>query len=74
MDPNSGKKDMFNKLSKELALKKLHEEQFSRRTISFYRYVIIDNPIELRDSLYKDWKDLSAVSYTHLTLPTIYSV
>ena len=44
MDPNSGKKDMFNKLSKELALKKLYEEQFARRTISFYRYVIIQEP------------------------------
>ena len=66
MDPNSGKKDMFNKLSKELALKKLHEEQFARRTISFYRYVIIDNPIELRDSLYKDWKDLSVFGRIYL--------
>ena len=66
MDPNSGKKDMFNKLSKELALKKLYEEQFARRTISFYRYVIIDNPIELRDSLYKYWKDLSVFGRIYL--------
>jgi UPF0176 protein len=66
MDPNSGKKDMFNKLSKELALKKLYEEQFARKTISFYRYVIIDNTNELRDSLFKDWKDLSVFGRIYL--------
>ena len=66
MDPNTGKKDMFNKLSKELALKKLGEEQFNRKTISFYRYVILDNPNELRDSLYKDWKNLSVFGRIYL--------
>ena len=66
MDPNTGKKDMFNKLSKELALKKLGEEQFNRKTISFYRYVILDNPNELRDSLYKDRKNLSVFGRIYL--------
>ena len=66
MDPNTGKKDMFNKLSKELALKKLDEEQFNRKTISFYRYVILDNPNELRDSLYKEWENLSVFGRIYL--------
>ena len=44
VDPNTGKKNMFNKLSKEQALKLLNKEGFSRKTISFYRYVILKNP------------------------------
>ena len=53
MDPNTGKKNMFNKLSKEQGLKLLEQEVFERKTISFYRYVIIDSPYELRDKLYE---------------------
>jgi len=49
MDPNTGKKNMFNKLSKEQGLKLLEQEDFKRKTVSFYRYVIIDSPADLRD-------------------------
>ena len=51
MDPNTGKKDMFNKLSKKQGIQLLNQETFKRKTISFYRYVIIDNPHKLRDTL-----------------------
>ena len=34
-------------------------ESFKRITISFYRYVIIDSPEELRDELYKEWDALN---------------
>ena len=44
MDPNTGKKGMFNKLSKEQGLALLEKEDFSRKTVSFYRYVILDAP------------------------------
>ena len=44
MDPNSGKKGMFNKLSKEQAIDLLKHENFKRKTVSFYRYVIIRIP------------------------------
>ena len=30
--------------------------------------------IDLKDSSEANWKTINAVSYTHLTLPTIYSV
>ena len=59
MDPNSGKKEMFNKLRKDLALQKLDEENFKRKTVSFYRYVRLDHPYETRDELYKSWNDFT---------------
>ena len=57
MDPNSSKKNMFNKLGKEQCLKLLAQEDFKRKTVSFYRYVIINSASELRDELYESWKN-----------------
>ena len=66
MDPNTGKKGMFNKLSKKQAFQLLDKEDFKRITISFYRYVIIDNPFELRDKLYFDWHALGVLGRIYL--------
>ena len=66
MDPNTGKKNMFNKLSKRQGLKLLDQEDFKRKTVSFYRYVIIDSPYELRDELYESWKNLGALGRIYL--------
>lgn len=66
MDPNSGKKNMFNKLSKEQGLKLLAQEDFKRKTISFYRYVIINSVSELRDELYESWKILGVLGRIYL--------
>ena len=53
MDPNASKKGMFNKLNKEQALQRLEAEKFNRKTVSFYRYVILNDPYQLRDELYE---------------------
>ena len=66
MDPNTGKKDMFNKLSKKQGIQLLNQETFKRKTISFYRYVIIDNPHKLRDTLYVDWFELGVLGRIYL--------
>ena len=66
MDPNTGKKNLFNKLNKEQALKLLKKENFKRKTVSFYRYVIIDNPHKLRDSLYREWLNLGVLGRIYL--------
>ena len=58
MDPNASKKHLFNKLSKEEALKRLYAEDFKRVTVSFYRYVMIEDPSALRDLLFQEWKKL----------------
>ena len=61
MDPNAHKKGLRNKLSKEQALNKLESENFFRKTLSFYSYVIIDNPEKFRDKIFKDWSDLDCL-------------
>ena len=66
MDPNSGKKGMFNKLSKEQGLNLLDDEGFKRKTVSFYRYVILDSPDKLRDELYSEWLRLGVLGRIYL--------
>ncbi len=61
MDPNKGKKHLINLLSPEALKEKLDNEKFKRITVSFYRYVIIDNPIEFRDQLFKEWSNLNCL-------------
>ncbi len=66
MDPNSSKKNMFNKPSKEQGLKLLAQEDFKRKTVSFYRYVIINSTSDLRDELYESWKNLGVLGRIYL--------
>ena len=66
MDPNGSKKGIFNKLSKSQAIEKLNKELFNRKTVSFYRYVILDTPLALRDKLYLQWKELGVLGRIYL--------
>lgn len=43
---------LHNKYDKETLRKRLENEGFKRTTLSFYRYVIIDQPEQYRDDLY----------------------
>ena len=66
MDPNTGKKNLFNKLSKQQGLDLLTKEKFSRTTISFYKYIILNSPKELRDKIYSDWSNLNVLGRIYL--------
>jgi len=57
MDPNSGKGTLANKLSREELLVKLEAETFERKTLSFYKYVVIEDPKTLRDELFAQWSE-----------------
>lgn len=50
---------LYNKINSEELKLKLYAEMFRRRTISFYRYFILDEPQSLRDQLYQDWSALN---------------
>ncbi|MFN6036914.1 MAG: rhodanese-related sulfurtransferase [Bacteroidota bacterium] len=50
---------LHNKLSKQEAKKRLAQEPFNRKTVSFYRYVKISIPEDTRDILYKEWSALN---------------
>jgi UPF0176 protein len=50
---------LHNRVNKKELKKRIQEEAIKRITVSFYRYVIIDNPTELRDNLFKQWNSLN---------------
>ena len=50
---------LYNRFNKEELKKRLMSEDFKRKTISFYRYVKIDEPLEFRNSLYLKWSELN---------------
>jgi len=58
--------ELYNKYDKELLQQKLMKEDFNRITISFYRYVIIDDPHQLRDELYEEWSQMQVFGRTYL--------
>ncbi len=66
MDPNSGKKNMFNKLSKKQCLKLLDKENFKRITISFYKYTRLSKLESLRDEMYNEWIDLQVLGRVYI--------
>lgn len=57
---------LYNRVNKNELKKRLMEESFKRITVSFYRYVIIENPQELRDELFKQWNDLKIFGRIYL--------
>jgi UPF0176 protein len=61
MDPNAGKKGLYNKYSREELQKKLDAETFARKTLSFYKYVRIANPNAMRDILFMEWNELGCL-------------
>lgn len=50
---------LHNRVNKKELIKKLWAEDFKRTTLSFYRYVIIENPEEMRNTLYREWDSLN---------------
>ena len=57
---------MFNKLSKEQCKLLLEKETFNRITVSFYRYIILENLPKLRDHLYNNWKELEVLGRIYI--------
>lgn len=57
---------LFNRLNKEQALEKLSQEDFQRRTVSFYRYVKIADAPTMRDQLFQQWNELGVLGRTYV--------
>lgn len=57
---------LYNKYDKKVLKEQLMAEDFKRITVSFYRYVIIEDPNALRDELYMEWSALNAFGRTYL--------
>ncbi len=52
---------LYNKKGKQELKKQLMQESFGRITLSFYRYVVIEDPAALRDQLYQSWSRLNVL-------------
>lgn len=50
---------LYNIIDSKVLKEQLLNEKFTRKTISFYRYFILDNPQEFRDQLFREWTDLN---------------
>ena len=48
-----------NRVNKVILKQRLKNETFRRKTLSFYRYIPIENPVEFRNNLYQDWSELN---------------
>jgi UPF0176 protein len=55
-----------NALCREDALKRIASEPFSRVIISFYRYVILADPVALRNELYTEWAEFGCLGRIYL--------
>jgi UPF0176 protein len=66
MDPNAGKKELINRFGREELEARLYAENFKRVTLSFYKYVIIDDTQELRDRLFKEWSELNCLGRIYI--------
>jgi UPF0176 protein len=50
---------LHNSIDRKILIENLMSETIVRKTISFYRYFILDNPQEFRDQLYSEWSSLN---------------
>ena len=57
---------LHNKYDKKTLLEKLEKEGFRRITLSFYRYVILENLDILRDELYAEWEELGVLGRIYI--------
>lgn len=57
---------LVNKINKNVLKQLLKEENLKRKTISFYKYVYISNPIDLRNELFKILTDLNCFGRIYL--------
>lgn len=66
MDPNAGKIRLANKYSREALQQQLDAEDFERVTVSFYRYVRLEDPQAFRDALYERWDSWRCLGRVYL--------
>ncbi len=46
---------LYNRVNADELRERIKNDPTPRTTLSFYRYVILENPAEMRDQLYKEW-------------------
>ena len=59
-------KILYNQKNKKELIKILKEEKFKRVTLSFYRYVPLDNLLNLRNEMFIQWRKLDILGRVYL--------
>ncbi|MFN4122971.1 MAG: rhodanese-related sulfurtransferase [Flavobacteriales bacterium] len=57
---------LYNRVNKEELKRRIQNDPTPRTTLSFYRYVIIKNPAETRDQLFKDWSAMGVLGRIYI--------
>lgn len=57
---------LYNRINAEELRNKIIRDTTSRTTLSFYRYVILENPTALRDQLYQAWHELGVLGRIYI--------
>ena len=60
------KETLYNKKSKTELKKKLQEENFNRKTLSFYKYIKLNNLYDLRNNIYKYLNSLNILGRIYI--------
>lgn len=58
--------ELRNRINKDELKARLAQEKIERITFSFYKYVKIENPKELRDQFFQEWTDLNCFGRIYL--------
>lgn len=62
----SQRNKLYNRLDLESAKKRLADEGFNRKTVSFYNYFNIENPIIFRDVLFRNFNELGVLGRVYI--------
>src|ERR1041384_5197322 len=57
---------LYNRVNRDEMRKRLMEEPFKRVTLSFYRYVILDDAEKMRNTLWREWNEFSVFGRIYL--------
>jgi UPF0176 protein len=57
---------LHNRINKDELRAKIQADTTPRTTLSFYRYVILENANEFRDQLYREWNELGVLGRIYL--------
>jgi UPF0176 protein len=59
-------KFLYNRVNKEELRMRLMADSTARTTLSFYRYVIFNEPQLMRDQLFKSWDELGVLGRIYI--------
>ncbi len=57
---------LYNSVDRKILIENLKSEEFVRKTISFYRYFMLDDPQEFRNQLFREWTEMNCLGRIYI--------